>query len=120
MKKPVLKTRKNSRKISKPEMAKTARAATKRSPSRPAQVPIVATSPTAPAEEKRPTGKLGKLLDAVTAKHGASLSELVELTGWQSHTVRAALTRLRQQDFAIGLQEINGRKVYTMTGAAPR
>lgn len=45
--------------------------------------------------------KLNQVLAAVRARSGASLSELVELTGWQPHSVRAVLTRLRHRGHAI-------------------
>ena len=48
-------------------------------------------SATAPA---RPSGKLGQVVEQLRRTDGAMLSELVNLTGWQAHTVRAALTRL--------------------------
>ena len=67
--------------------------------------------------QKHPTGKLGRVLNAVAATQGASLDELVELTGWQPHTARAALTRLRQRGFAVGLRETADRKAYHLAEA---
>jgi DNA-binding IclR family transcriptional regulator len=60
-----------------------------------------------------PSGKLGQVLAALSGK-GASLTELVALTGWQPHTTRAALTRLRQRGFAVALGGSDGRKVYQL------
>ncbi len=71
-----------------------------------ARAPVAAAATA--ADQKRPTGKLGRVLNAVAATRGASLDELVELTGWQPHTARAALTRLRQRGFAVGLRETDG------------
>jgi hypothetical protein len=34
---------------------------------------------------------------AARGRHGATITELTTTTGWQPHTVRAALTRLRQR-----------------------
>ncbi|MFL5333805.1 MAG: DUF3489 domain-containing protein [Geminicoccaceae bacterium] len=51
-------------------------------------------------------------------KSGATLVELVSLTGWQPHTARAALTRLRQRGFKVHLREAEGRKAYHLTQAA--
>ena len=94
--------------------------------SSPAQKPPLASSPV-PSEaraavatvvdQQRPTGKLGHVLNAVAATRGASLDELVELTGWQPHTVRAALTRLRQRGFAVNLRETDDRKAYHLAEA---
>lgn len=62
----------------------------------------------------RPDGKLGLLVEQVETADGAMLSELATLTGWQKHTVRAALTRLRQRGFPIRLEDRDGRKAYRL------
>jgi hypothetical protein len=80
-----------------------------------APVPIAAAATA--ANQKHPTGKLGRVLNAVAATQGASLDELVELTGWQPHTARAALTRLRQRGFAVNLRETADRKAYHLAEA---
>lgn len=41
--------------------------------------------------------KLDQILAAARGRHGATIADLTETTGWQPHTVRAALTRLRQR-----------------------
>jgi Protein of unknown function (DUF3489)/PaaX-like protein len=74
----------------------------------------------AASDQQRPAGKLGEVLTAVGAKPGATLVELVSLTGWQPHTARAALTRLRQRGFEVHLREAEGRKAYHLTQAARR
>jgi|GEM_PF-3759824 len=40
-------------------------------------------------------GKLGFIACAVSRPEGASITDLVSMTGWQPHTVRSALSRLR-------------------------
>ena len=60
----------------------------------------------------RPRGKLGDLLAAVEAANGATLDELSTALGWQPHTARAAISRLRQRGFDIALTEVEGRKAY--------
>lgn len=52
-----------------------------------------------------PAGKLGMVLKAISRKRGATLAELTEATGWQPHTTRAALTRLRQRGCPAVLTE---------------
>jgi hypothetical protein len=42
-------------------------------------------------DQKRPTGKLGNMLDAVAYQRGASRNELVELTGWQPYGTGGSL-----------------------------
>jgi DNA-binding MarR family transcriptional regulator len=66
------------------------------------------------AQPLHPGGKLGQVLSAVSASTGATLAELVGLTGWQAHTARAALTGLRHRGFAVQLSEQQGRKAYRL------
>jgi len=84
---------------------------------------VAVTSEEAPAPEDaitappaRPGGKLGAVLKAVERKRGATLAELVDATGWQPHTARAALTRLRQRGFPAVLTEEGARKSYRLQG----
>ncbi len=62
-------------------------------------------------------GKLGLIAEAVAKPKGISLEDLVKVTGWQPHTVRAALTRLRQRSIAVKLTMIEDRKVYRVVEA---
>ena len=48
------------------------------------------------AKAPRPGTKLASLVAQLTREEGATLDALMSTTGWQPHTVRAALTRLRQ------------------------
>lgn len=78
---------------------------------------------TPPADDRlpgatAPSGKLGQILAAIAAPHGATLSELVTLTGWLPHTTRAALTRLRQRGHAVRLIIATDRKAYRLESAA--
>lgn len=43
------------------------------------------------------------------------LEELTAATGWQRHTVRAALTRLRQRGIDARLTTVDDRKAYRVT-----
>lgn len=45
--------------------------------------------------------KAASLLEMLQRKDGASLDEMTERTGWQGHTVRAAMTGLRKKGHAI-------------------
>ena len=67
-------------------------------------------SPT--ASPTRPGGKLGLMVERLETAEGATPAELTVLTGWQAHTIRAALTRLRQRHFKICLETRNERKAY--------
>jgi len=77
--------------------------------------PPAAEPAAAPRAAARPGGKLGRVLDAVAAEDGATLAELAALTGWQPHTTRAALTRLRRRGFILVLGSADSagdRKAY--------
>ena len=45
--------------------------------------------------------KQARLIHLLRRKKGATIEAIVEALGWLPHTVRAALTRLRQQGFQI-------------------
>jgi DNA-binding transcriptional regulator PaaX len=49
---------------------------------------------------------------------GASLVDLVEHTGWQPHTTRAALTGLRKKGHIIAKESREGITVYRIVKAA--
>ena len=79
------------------------------SKSTPEQKPVVA--------PQRPCGKLGLIVDRLTASVGATADELAEATGWQRHTVLGALSRLRSRGFAMRLEDESGRKAYRLDRA---
>jgi hypothetical protein len=66
---------------------------------------------------RRPIGKLGKVLQAISADAGATLTEITTLTGWLPHSARAAVTGLRKRGYGVALIQQNGRKAYRMTMA---
>ncbi len=54
-----------------------------------------------PPPAVRPGTKQALLIDLLKRKKGATIETIVKTLGWLPHTVRAALTRLRQQGFRI-------------------
>lgn len=58
-----------------------------------------------PRSPPRKSSKLGAIVAALGSGQregrGATLADLCALTGWQAHTVRAALTRLPQRGVAV-------------------
>ena len=66
---------------------------------------------------KRPGGKLGVLLAAVTRPEGATLDDLTAASGWLPHTTRAALTRLRQRGYDVRLADTGKRRTYHLVPA---
>lgn len=69
------------------------------------------------AAEKPIAGKLGLIAKAVGTPKGATLDDLTKATGWQPHTVRAALTRLRKRGLDAKLMTVDDRKVYRIAEA---
>lgn len=53
--------------------------------------------PRAPREHS----KANRLLTLLQTGTGAALDQMMEATGWQAHSVRAALTGLRKRGFPI-------------------
>ncbi len=64
---------------------------------KPADKPKGRTSPAA----VRPGTKQALLIDLLKRKKGTTVEKIVDTLDWLPHTVRAALTRLRQQGFRI-------------------
>ncbi len=73
------------------------------------------TSPPAPAPRKT---KASLLHDLVGAPGGARLSELMAATGWQAHTVRAALSGLRKQGYILERRREGCDTIYSLAKAA--
>ena len=53
-----------------------------------------------PARRRRQT-KQGRILELLQRPKGASITDLTKATGWQPHSVRAALTGLRKKDHEV-------------------
>ena len=49
----------------------------------------------------RKDSKIGKVIALLERKEGATLDEMTKATGWQSHSVRAALTGLKKKGHVI-------------------
>ena len=62
--------------------------------------------------------KAAKLLTLLQTGTGASLEEMVEATGWQSHTVRAAMTGLRKKGHAIEKHVEGNTTIWSVKPAA--
>jgi hypothetical protein len=59
--------------------------------------------PASPAQSgrKRPATKQATMLKLLRRTRSASMADLMTATGWQAHSVRAALSGLRKRDIAI-------------------
>jgi hypothetical protein len=58
-------------------------------------------SQTASPKTLRAGSKAAALVALLQGTEGASLDEMIERTGWQGHTVRAAMTGLRKKGHVI-------------------
>jgi len=65
----------------------------------------------------RPGTKQAQLLALLTRPDGAAMSEMTKVTGWQSHSVRAALTGLRKRSYEIERSVEAGASRYRIEAA---
>jgi transcription initiation factor IIE alpha subunit len=70
-----------------------------------------------PFDPKQKT-KSARVLDLMEREMGATLAELIEATGWQAHTIRAALTGLRKKGHAIERRKRDGLTCYHIPAAS--
>jgi predicted ArsR family transcriptional regulator len=59
-----------------------------------------------------PVSKQQQLIEMLVSDAGATLHAMVEQTGWQTHTVRAALTGLKKKGYAISSDKLDGVRTY--------
>lgn len=62
--------------------------------------------------------KIGSVTRLLRGKNGATLDQLVKETGWQKHTVRAALTGLRKKGHTIRRERRNDASYYSIADRA--
>jgi hypothetical protein len=81
-----------------------------------------AAHPQTPAKQPKQGSKLGILVEHLRRPNGATLAELVDATGWQSHSVRGAIsgTIKRKMGLAVETQMVpdRGRIYRVVEGAA--
>ena len=72
-----------------------------------------------PATTPRPTSKQATIAAMLRQRNGTTITELMAATGWQSHSIRAALTGLRKAGHQIERQrDVSGATRYLGTVAA--
>jgi hypothetical protein len=76
--------------------------------------PLAETEPPAAA----PRTKAALVRDLVSAPGGASMSQLIAATGWQAHTLRAALSGLRKAGLTIERRRDGEETVYRAVSPA--
>jgi predicted Rossmann fold nucleotide-binding protein DprA/Smf involved in DNA uptake len=62
----------------------------------------------------KPGSKRSALLDLLGRDEGAHIDELISATGWQGHTIRAALSGLRKQGHVIVATKGEGGTSYRL------
>lgn len=70
------------------------------------------------APDNAPKTKISTVIALLETAEGASLDDLTKTTGWQSHSVRAALTGLRKKGHAIERSKRDGITIYRIMGSA--
>jgi hypothetical protein len=70
----------------------------------------------APARPRQ-NSKASLLIELLSRQQGATLLELVDATDWLPHTIRAAMTGLRQKGFGIARSERDGHSCWTIVTA---
>ncbi|MEQ1811578.1 MAG: DUF3489 domain-containing protein [Terricaulis sp.] len=65
-----------------------------------------------------PTTKLDALIAALSAPKGATLAQLMALTGWQVHSVRGVMsgTLKKKRGLSIGSSKTGAERVYRIEG----
>jgi hypothetical protein len=78
--------------------------------------PVGGTAPslTSSVEQINPPTKRSLVIEMLCRADGATLTQLVETTGWLPHTTRAALTGLRKKGHVITAAKVDGVSVYRM------
>ena len=66
-------------------------------------------------EQPQRDTKIGKVIALLKRKQGAALPEMVNATGWQPHTTRAALTGLKKKGHTIEREKRGDVTAYRIT-----
>lgn len=61
--------------------------------------------------------KTALILEMLQRSEGATLEQMVDATGWQPHTTRAALTGLRKKGHVVVRSKVDNQTRYTIAPA---
>lgn len=79
-----------------------------------------ATDAPAPATEARPqpraNSKRARLLDVLQSPTGATLDQMMLLTGWQAHSIRGQLAHIKKAGMNINSVKEDGARIYRVSG----
>ena len=73
--------------------------------------------PTAHAAVAKAPSKYQQLAALIVRDQGATLDQMIAVTGWLPHTTRAALTGLKKKGYAVSSDKVDGVRTYR--GIAP-
>ena len=79
--------------------------------------PAAKTETVARAPKLKTPSKHQQLAALIVRDEGATLDQMIAITGWLSHTTRAALTGLKKRGYAISSDKVDGVRTYR--GIAP-
>jgi hypothetical protein len=65
----------------------------------------------------KPASKIGMVADLLQREDGATLADMIAVTGWRPHTTRAALTGLRKKGHTIVRDTRDGSTLYSMAAS---
>lgn len=76
------------------------------------------TKASATVTSPRAGSKINRLIELLQTGAGRSLDDMIEATGWQAHTVRAAMTGLRKRGYQIDRKVDGTTTVWSISGGA--
>lgn len=70
------------------------------------------------AASVKPQSKTDSVVALLSREEGATLDDMINVTGWLPHTTRASLTGLRKKGHDITSEKIDGVRTYRITVVA--
>lgn len=83
----------------------------------PPEIPHMTRIKDTPPPKVKLSSKIVSVTEMLRRQQGATIAELIEATGWQAHTVRAALTGLRKKGHDITRGSRDGMTTYLIEAA---
>lgn len=78
----------------------------------PLEIPLMTKTKDTPQPMAKHSSKIASVTEMLRRPQGATIAELTEATGWQTHTIRAALTGLRKKGHDITRGSRDGMTTY--------
>ena len=85
-------------------------------------IPLVATSPSLPADNEsrkaNPGSKQSRLIAMLQSPQGATIAAMMKATDWQQHSVRGFLAGVvrKRLKLKLGSRKVDGNRVYQIAG----